>query len=119
MSQFIDDDDENDDVYGVYDIYDVWYDDRHFTNDTTTSTIDIMMIMVPYSLNRSIKQTRGIRRGCDGENDDNGTLFTQSIDQIRPGAYEGDATVKMMMMVPYSLNRSIKSDQGHTKGMRR
>ena len=39
----------------------------------TTSTIDIMMIMVPYhSIDRSNK-TRGIRRGCDGENDDDGT----------------------------------------------
>ena len=33
----------------------------------TTPTIDIMMIMVPYSLNRSSNQTRGIRRGYDSE----------------------------------------------------
>ena len=38
----------------------------------TTTTIDIMMIMVPYSLNRSI--------------------------QIRPGAYEGDAAAVSSMI---------------------
>ena len=61
----------------------------------TTPTIDIM---VPYLVFTKFI-SRGIRRGYDGENDDNGTLFTQSIDQIRPGAYEGDAIVNMMMMV--------------------